>query len=310
KVRFGFEEGKTRINGLELSQGSQRVTLNGVISKDEEDALAIQFEDFLLSTFNPLSQSFGIDFKGTMNGKVAIKAPLRNPYIQADLSAKNIFYNETAIGNMDVVAGLDQYTKLVNLDLVVKDNHKETMHMMGTYDAKRKYNNIDLNIQMSEGELILFQPFLQKLVSDLHGTATVDLAVSGTALSPVINGSANLNNAAFTVNYIQTPYSINETVNIEDSKIILDNLHILDGNKNEAIANGTVDMSKPITPDIQVDIAAKNFLVLNTSAKDNPMYYGIAYGTGTFSFHGPTDNMNIAINASTDEGTVFNLPLN
>src|SRR5690606_39944268 len=133
-VKFGFEEGKTRINGFELSQGSQLVKLNGVISKNGDDALDLQFENFLLSTFNPLSQSFGINLKGIMNGDVEIKSLLRNPYIQANLAAKDIFYNDTGIGNMDVVAGLDQNTKLVNLDLVVKDRERETIRVSGTYD--------------------------------------------------------------------------------------------------------------------------------------------------------------------------------
>src|SRR5690606_34146896 len=105
-----------------------------------------------------------------------------------------------------------QDTKLVNLDLVVKDKEKETMRVTGTYDAKRTNDNIDLNVRMSEGELILFQPFLKNLVSNLTGTATVDLHVRGTALHPLISGSTNLNNASFVVNYLKTPYIINETL--------------------------------------------------------------------------------------------------
>jgi hypothetical protein len=55
---------------------------------------------------------------------------------------------------------------------------------------------------------------------------------------------------------------------------------------------------------------AKNFMSLNTTAKDNPLYFGKAYATGDFSFKGPTDNMNIDIDARAEKGTIFNLPLN
>src|SRR5690606_28878079 len=61
---------------------------------------------------------------------------------------------------------------------------------------------------------------------------------------------------------------------------------------------------------IQIEISAENFMVLNTTAKDNPLYYGLAYGTGSFSFQGPTNNMNIRIDAQTNSGTVINIPLN
>src|SRR5690606_8436470 len=96
----------------------------------------------------------------------------------------------------------------------------------------------------------------------------------------------------------------------ENSKIVLKDLHIEDPQKNQAIANGTVDMSTPLNPTIQVDISAEKFMVLNTTAKDNPLYFGTAYGTGMFSFHGPTDDMSIRIEAATNEGTVISLPLN
>nr|WP_255496128.1 translocation/assembly module TamB domain-containing protein [Mucilaginibacter sp. FT3.2] len=75
-------------------------------------------------------------------------------------------------------------------------------------------------------------------------------------------------------------------------------------------ANGTVDLNNPANPDIEVDLVAKNLLALNTTFKDNHVYYGTAYGTGNFSFKGPVDNMKIDITASTEAGTIFNIPLN
>jgi methylglyoxal synthase len=51
-------------------------------------------------------------------------------------------------------------------------------------------------------------------------------------------------------------------------------------------------------------------MALNTTFKDNHLYYGTAYGTGTFSFTGPIDNMKIDIKATTQAGTIFNIPLN
>jgi hypothetical protein len=51
-------------------------------------------------------------------------------------------------------------------------------------------------------------------------------------------------------------------------------------------------------------------MALNTTSRDNSLYYGKAYGTGRFSFKGPTNDMFININAKTEKGTVFNLPLN
>src|SRR3546814_768897 len=97
---------------------------------------------------------------------------------------------------------------------------------------------------------------------------------------------------------------------LANSTINLDVLVITDSRNNRAIANGRVDMHNPLIPDIRVTVDATNFLVLNTTFRDNPSYYGTAYGTGKFSFNGPTNAMQTTIQASTDASTRFHIPLN
>ncbi len=310
KVKFDFEEGKTLINGLELSQGEQVVTIDGAISKDDEDVLKVGFSDFSLQTFNPLTVPLGIELSGLMNGEVQIKALLDRPYVQSDLQAQEIVFNQTTIGDMTLDAELDPETRLVKVAMEIEDGGVESLTVNGTYNASDEVSPLDLQAHMDENPLVIFGPFLRNLVSDLSGTATADLSITGTSLNPVINGTAKLNNSRMIVNYLKTPYVINDEVSINDSKIMLNDLVIVDENDQRAIANGSVDMSNPINPEIHVDISTNNFMVLNTTAKDNPLYYGLAYGTGTFKFNGPTDDMDIQIVANTDPGTVINIPLN
>lgn len=310
KVKFDFEEGKTLINGLELSQGEQIVAIDGAISKNDDDILKITFSDFLLETFNPLTVPLGIDLAGMMNGEVQIRSLLEQPFIQSDIRADDIVYNETAIGDMTVGAALDPETRVVRVKVDIQDGGVESLTLNGVYDASNEESPLNLQAHMDENPLIIFSPFLRNLVSDLSGTATADLTITGTSLNPVINGTARLNNSRMVVNYLQTPYRIDDEISVSNSKILLKDLIIVDENNQQAVANGSVDMSNPINPEIHVDISANNFMALNTTAKDNPLYYGVAYGTGSFRFNGPTDDIDIQIVAATNRGTVINIPLN
>jgi hypothetical protein len=83
-----------------------------------------------------------------------------------------------------------------------------------------------------------------------------------------------------------------------------------DDNNGTGIVTGTVDFTDLANPDIEATVEANKLLALNTSFKDNHLYYGTAYATGRFSFGGPVDNMNIDIKAQTAAGTIFNIPLN
>ena len=48
---------------------------------------------------------------------------------------------------------------------------------------------------------------------------------------------------------------------------------------------------------IALDATFRNFQVLNTTIKDNSLFYGQAYATGDVNFAGPLSNLRITSNA-------------
>lgn len=321
KVSFSFDEGKapgadfnllrrTRITGFELFRDNQMLTIDGILSANPEDELLIGFNKFKLTTFNPLTIPLGITLGGELNGQAKFAGLMGSSNVEAEIKIDTLKYNNIAIGDMTLKAGLDNSTKLINVKIDIDNNGTRTLDIEGTYNANSDQNSLDMDVMMDNNEVILFQPFLKTLVSDMKGKVSANLKVSGKVTDPKINGTLQLINAGMTVNYLKTPYRISDEVEVDNSKIKLTNLKITDIKGNEAIANGTVDMADPNNPDIQINIVANNFMALNTTAKDNPVYYGVAYGTGVFSFSGPTNNMKISIDAKTNAGTVFSIPLN
>ena len=321
KVSFSFDEGRTqdqefsllrrtKITGFELFKDNQMLTINGYISNDPADELLIGFNNFKLTTFNPLTTPLGITLNGTLNGITKLAGLKPSPKVEAEINIDSLVFNKLAVGNMTFSAGLDNATKLINVAINVKDDDITKIDFTGTYDADSGANNLDMELTMRENEIVLFQPFLKNLVSNLNGKVSADLSVSGKLNQPQVNGNLTLINAGMTVNYLKTPYRISDKVEVENTVIKLNNLKLRDVKNNVAIANGTVDLSVINNPEIHVDIKANKFMALNTTAKDNPVYFGVAYGTGTFSFNGPTNDMQIVIDAKTEAGTIFNIPLN
>ncbi|QNL50531.1 translocation/assembly module TamB domain-containing protein [Olivibacter sp. SDN3] len=310
RVNFDFIDGRTQIKNFELANGAQNVKINGWISKDPSDVLDVKFEKFDLSTLAGLTNPLGINLQGKLNGDFQLVSVFKNPYISADVNSSDIVYNDRGIGDMTLLAEMDPATNLVGLDMKIQYQGAETLKIKGSYDAVAQENSLKLNAALEDSEIVLFEPFLKKLVSDLEGTVSADIQIDGTPLNPIISGDCQFNQASFTVNYLQTRYTINDKVAVNNSSIELDNLTILDENEHKAIATGRVDMSTPLDPNIEVEVKAENFMVLNTTAKDNALYYGKAFGSGDFSFKGLTSSMDIDIKASTEEGTVFNIPLN
>ncbi|MGV3705040.1 MAG: translocation/assembly module TamB domain-containing protein [Arcticibacter sp.] len=310
QVKFRFDDKKIFIQGFELLRNEQLLTIDGIVSDQPEDKLNVDFKNFTLVTFNALTRAAGVILGGQLNGNVSLNSVLKKPKIEAQLKIDTLVMNNTRVGDLNLVADLDNVTKLVNVNLDVLKDGKETMNVVGTYNANAEVNTLDLDLTMEDNELVIFTPAIKSLVSNVQGKVSAKVNVSGNILDPKINGTLGLKDAHMTVNYLRTPYRVTDEVSIENSVINLDELELRDVNNNVATATGTVNLTDLRNPLLDISIRANKFMALNTTAKDNPLYYGTAFATGTFRFKGPTNNMSIDINAKTEEGTVFNIPLN
>lgn len=310
QVKLSYNEGKIAVDSFSLSRDNQFLTLDGIISADPADKLHAGFKQFKLSTFNPITTAGGVTLAGELNGSVILSSVTKTPRIESDLAIDSLVMNAIPIGDLTLIANLDNQTRLVDLVLNIQKDGKETMNIAGNYNANSDKNLLNLDLVMDNSELVIFQPFIKNLVSNVSGNISAALKVTGSVFSPEINGTARLKDAGVIINYLKTPYRINDDFTVSNSIIELENLELTDPQNNKAFATGTVNMQKPTIPTIDIDIKATNFMALNTTSKDNPLYYGTAYATGDFSFRGPTNNMRINIDAKTESGTIFNIPLN
>ena len=213
--------------------------------------------------------------------------------------------NKTLVGNVKLVSKLDNDRKEADVKLNILNRGLETLNIGGTYAlGGSSKDKLDFDVKMNQTEAIIFQPFVKTLVSDLKGTLSTDLKLTGSASKPELNGDISLNNLGVTVNYLKTAYTVNDKLNVKGNVIQVSDMKLNDIKKGVGTVNGTVDISDLSNPDIEVQLDAKNLMALNTTFKDNHQYFGTAYATGVFKFNGPTDNMNIDIQASTEAGTV------
>lgn len=308
KVRINFNNGKTQINNFALTNNKQFLKVDGILSNDPKDLLLVGFENFNLKTLNPFVKTLGVRLAGNVNGKTRLYDVLNSPKINDSLQIDSLTFNDTYIGSLTDTSSYDGLRNTANVYTKILANDRETFKVTGNLDLKEKA--IDLSIKLDESKLTVLEPFVNKLVSNLKGNITADLTVKGKFEKPQIDGEVSFDQGEVTVNYLKTAYTLNDEVVINNSVIGIKDLVLQDADGNKATAHGSVDLNNIDNPTIDVKLVANNFMALNTTSKDNSLYYGKAYATGNFSFTGPTDNMFIDIDAKTEKGTVFNLPLN
>jgi hypothetical protein len=312
QVRIRFLNGKTQVSGFQLSYGQQKLKIDGLISDNDDDKLKLAFEKFDVATFNQLTKVSGVQLKGSLNGDVIFSSITTTPGIDAHLGIDSLMMNKTLVGNVKIESKLGNDRKEADVKLSINNNGTETMNIDGAYALGKDMEDqaLNFNVKMDHTQSIIFEPFIKDLVSDPKGTVSSDLKLTGPISKPQMNGSVTLDNTSVIVNYLRTAYTVSDKLTVTNSVINVDNMVLKDAHGGTGVVMGKVDLNNLDNPDIEATVTAKNLLALNTTFKDNHLYYGTAYGTGTFSFNGPVNTMNINIKAHTLVGTVFNIPLN
>jgi hypothetical protein len=308
KVRINFLNGKTQISNFALTNGPQLLSIDGILSDDPTDLMAVGFRNFNLKTINPFIKTMGMNVSGNLNGKTSLYQIMKSPRISDSLRIDSLSLNDTYIGSLVDTSSYNNASKSATVYTVIDADGKQSLKVDGGLDLKNKI--IDLRVAMDKSKLAIIGPFVKDLVSNLKGNISSDLNIKGPFEKPEINGTLGLDNAQLTVNYLKTAYTISQDVRVKNSVIQIEDLNLKDVGGNTATANGTLDLNNISNPNLDIDIVARNFMALNTTSKDNPLYFGEAYASGTFKFKGPTNQMFIGIDAKSEKGTVFNLPLN
>jgi hypothetical protein len=312
QVRIKFLDGKTEIDGFQLSNGLQKVKINGLISSNPEDKLKLEFEKFNMNTFDQLTKVSGVALKGSLNGNVIFSSISNTPGIDAHLNIDSLNMNKTLVGDVKIESTLGNDRKEADVKMSINNNGTETMNISGAYNLTKEAeaNALNFKVKMDHVQTVIFDPFIRDLVSDPKGTVSSDLSLTGPASKPQMNGTVTLDNTGVTVNYLKTAFTVSDKLTVTNSVIDVDGMVLKDAYGGTGEVKGKVDLNNLDNPDIEATVTAKNLLALNTTFKDNHLYYGKAFGTGTFAFNGPVNTMNINIKARTLAGTVFNIPLN
>lgn len=309
-ARLRVSKGKIYIENLLVSHDRQKIRFDGILSNDD-DRLQVKFNDFSLASLGGVTRPLGIDLQGDMNGELNITSVFRKPLASANIHTSPILYNDIPVGKLDLRADFEPVAGSVLIDLQLLDEQRRGILVNGNYNLYDENEPLNLKGTLKETDLTIFQPFLSNLVSDLRGKGNANVDIKGTFKNPKITGIGRFTGAEFTVNYLNTHYFVNnQTALVENNAIILQNLVLRDIKGNRAQANGLVNLQKLANPYIDVDLRASNFMILNTTFKDNNLYFGTAFASGIFKFKGYTSAIDIDINVKSETGTSITLPFN
>ena len=104
-------------------------------------------------------------------------------------------------------------------------------------------------------------------------------------------------------------YQFTGRVGLTPGSIYFKDIELTDAFRNKGKLDCTISHQNYGSMAIALDATFRNFQVLNTTIKDNSLFYGQAYATGDVNFAGPLSNLRITSNARTEKNTRVYIPI-
>ncbi|KAA3651468.1 MAG: translocation/assembly module TamB [Bacteroidetes bacterium] len=298
-----------QIPHFELSNLKQKLLIRGGISESTNDTLRINLTEINLAYVTTLIPEGVLALKGIANGTASIQNVYRDLSLISNLKLTDFVVNQTEIGNSFIISKWDPKNKSLAINANLGEEKENVLRLKGMVYPLASENSLDLTLTLNETPIQLMSPYLKDYLSDLNGSLTGKVKIKGEAYKPMLRGKLSLNKVQFRIDYLNTQYTINDKVFIEPDFIGFNLIQILDENKNQAIATGTIFHENYQNFNLDIGLEVKNFMALNTTSTMNELYYGKAIVSGDANISGYADQMILEINVSTEKGTDFSIPL-
>ena len=294
------------MSNLGLVSGKQRIFLSGTASEDPEKSLLLDIKNFKLASLNPV---FNTKLSGIMDGSAKVKDIYNSVMLDANFAIEGLGYGQYEFGNLLGTGDWDQITSELQIDAQLSKNARRVFSLVGSYRPKLEANTLNLKAIFNQADFKALEPFAEGLVSDISGTAQGVVSIRGVVDAPILEGSLTVDKGRMKFDYLQSVFTFSDKINFSESEITGNNILVTDSDGNTATLRGGVfhDGFKYFSLGFNADL--RNFKILNTTVKDNDMFYGTAYVTGPVAVYGPIDNLNIEANVTSNKGTRIHIPL-
>jgi len=301
-----IQQNNIDIQDFSLFHNDQRITVNGEISEDPDKNLFISIKNFDMSNLNPLITK---RLDGVFNGFIDVKDYYQQRQVNSRLNVRDFSVNEFLVGNLIAYSEYDNLKEHFDVNLNVRRNGAQTMLIEGIINPSTSENQLDLNAKFTGANLNLIEPFFEQYISAVSGQLDGDLKITGSLKAPNVNGEGFTKNGEFTIDYFKTHYALAGSVVFDENFIDFQDFNLRDIYDNTGTLNGRITHNgfKELQYDFEGNLT--EFLVLNTTSKDNSLYYGTAFASGDLSIYGREKVFNISANAVSERGTRFFIPL-
>jgi hypothetical protein len=295
------------VQNFNLSNGEQQISAQGFISRDAgRPPLLLDIKNFQLVTLRALT---GQQLTGRLNAQATVSGIYGPLTIDNTLRVDSLHYNGVLVGDVSGRGAWDNLAHKLRVNLDVARDQQRVLSVGGYIAPTAEQEQLHLDAELHDAPLVLAQPFLTSIFKNIGGTGEGELHLYGRFGAPNLTGLVDVKNGQLTFGYLGTTYTFADRITFTNRTIEFHNIKLRDVLGNTGVVDGVVRHQGFENMSLNISAVYRKMQVLNTTRKDNDLYFGTAYATGTATVTGPTDNLIVNVRATSEAGTRMSLPL-
>jgi hypothetical protein len=256
-----------------LSQDTQQFSLNSVGS-GHSIPLQIDFKNFRIETLTGFVQNDSLMVNGLLNGNAIVKNIQTQPTFTTDLTVNNLSIYKDTLGTLTAKVNNNvANTYHANISL---NGYGNEVNINGDYTVKPVNSSYDFVVDVVKLQMKTLEGFTKGSLKNTRGFLYGKIAMNGSLEDRNIDGKIHFDNTAFNASALNNVFKVDkEAIAIINNKgIELNTFTIRDTANNALVIDGAINTPDFFNYSFNLKINADNFQAINSTKKDNKLFYG------------------------------------
>jgi len=255
-----------------LQNGDQRLSVNSPDSRGKQ-LLVVELSNFRLATITGFANADSLLADGVINGNVRLSNFLQQMNFTGDLSINDLSIQKDTVGNVKIHAssgGSDRY----NIESTIT-GHGNDVSLAGWIATEANDTKLNLDLDVRTLELHSVEALTAGAIRNSSGTLNGSIAIRGSVSQPALNGDLNFVKSSFALSELGSQFYLdNQKISVTNDGFTFSNFTVKDSSGNALTLNGDIITNNFINYEFNLKLTARDFQLLNSTKKDNPVYYG------------------------------------
>jgi hypothetical protein len=296
------------VQNLHISRGGESIAINSERQQFSAPIVAA-INSFFLSNITEIMSRDTLLANGVLNMNMRLQDIKTKPKVSGILSIADLSFLGDTIGKLDVK--LNEATENIADARIAINGRGNDIVLTGYYYPEPvNGNNFDLNMAVNAINLRSMEGLAQHQIKNTSGYIRGNLKIQGTIAAPKIIGELHTDKLQTTVTSLGATFKFpEERIEMTPDGIEFKNFRIVDTNGSI----GTVD-GKIITRDykdmkLALRVRADKLEVLNSTPKDNKLFYGKMVVSANMDIKGPLTAPDVSGSLTIHDTTKFTVAM-